>query len=247
VAKLSVNVNKVATLRNTRRLEVPSVVRLAGRALEAGANGITIHPRPDERHVRRADVDQLAELLGDFPLAELCIEGNPFDGLLVHCLRARPAQALLVPDDRTAFTSDQGWDLLHLDDGTRRALAQSIRTLHDAGIRVCLFVDPVPELMPIARDLGADRVELYTEPYARAAFTGQASPVLERYELAARTARDSDLGVNAGHDLNLQNLAAFLARVGRIDEVSIGHALISDALELGMLEATRRYLAICRG
>jgi pyridoxine 5-phosphate synthase len=247
VPRLSVNVNKVATLRNTRHLEVPSVVRLAGKALEAGADGITIHPRPDQRHIRPADVDQLAELLRDFPLAEYCIEGNPFDGVVEHCLRVRPAQALLVPDERATFTSDQGWDLSRLDEGTRRTLTQSIRTLHDAGIRVSLFVEPVAELMPLARDLGADRVELYTEPYAAAAFTEHASSVLERYALAARAARDAELGVNAGHDLNLQNLAGFLAAVGRIDEVSVGHALISDALELGMAEATRRYLAICRG
>ena len=244
--RLSVNVNKIATLRNTRHAEIPDLVRLARAALSAGAEGITIHPRPDQRHIRPADVDRLAELLKDFPRAEYCIEGNPFEGLLEHCLRVRPAQALLVPDAQTTFTSDQGWHLLELDDATRRALAQSIRALHEAGVRVSLFVEPAPELMPIARDLGAERVELYTEPYARAAFTDQASRVLERYALAVHAARDAELGVNAGHDLSLQNLPAFLAGVGRVDEVSIGHALISDALELGIAEATRRYLAVCR-
>lgn len=158
-----------------------------------------------------------------------------------------PVQALLVPDERSAFTSSHGWSLLRLDPATRRALVQSIRTLHELGIRVSLFVDPVPEVMAIARDLGADRVEIYTQPFAAASLTGQAALVLARYAEAVAAARDADLGVNAGHDLNLQNLGPFLAGVGRIDEVSIGHALVADALELGIAEATRRYLSVCRG
>jgi len=246
VPRLSVNVNKIATLRNTRNFEIPSVVRLAAIALDAGAHGITIHPRPDQRHIRPADVDALAELLKGYPTAEYCIEGNPFHGLIEHCLRVRPVQALLVPDEHTAFTSNHGWNLLELDAATRRALVQSIRKLHDAGIRVSLFVDPIPEVMPIVRQLGAERVELYTEPYAVAAVAGNPSEALERYARAAHAARDCELGVNAGHDLNLQNLPAFLRGTGRIDEVSIGHALVADALELGMAEATRRYLLACQ-
>ena len=210
--RLSVNINKIATLRNTRRSGTPSIVRLAAQALDAGAHGITVHPRPDQRHIRPADVDALAELLKSYPAAEYCIEGNPFHGLIEHCLRARPAQALLVPDEHTALTSNHGW-----------------------------------EVMPVVRQLGAERVELYTEPYAAAAASGQAAQVLERYARATHAARDLELGVNAGHDLNLQNLGPFLKGTGRLDEVSIGHALIADALELGIAEATRRYLAVCQG
>ncbi|MEI9938969.1 MAG: pyridoxine 5'-phosphate synthase [Pseudomonadota bacterium] len=244
--RLSVNINKIATLRNTRRIEIPNVVQLAGKALDAGAHGITVHPRPDQRHIRPNDVDALAEMLKSYPTAEYCIEGNPFYGLIEHCLRARPVQALLVPDEHTAFTSNHGWDLLRLDPATRRALTHAVRVLQGAGIRVSLFVDPIAELMPVARQLGAERVELYTEPYAAAAVTGNGLEVLERYARAAQAAREFELGVNAGHDLNLQNLGAFLKGVGRLDEVSIGHALIADALELGIAEATRRYLAVCQ-
>lgn len=244
--RLSVNINKIATLRNTRRSEIPSLVRLAAQALDAGAHGITVHPRPDQRHIRPRDVDELAELLKSYPTAEYCIEGNPFHGLLEHCLRVRPVQALLVPDEHTAFTSNFGWDLLRLDPATRRALGNAIRVLQAEGIRVSLFVDPVPEVMPLARQLRAERVELYTEPYARAAAAGNAVEVLEGYARAADAARDFELGVNAGHDLNLQNLGTFLKRTGRLDEVSIGHALIADALEFGIAEATRRYLAVCQ-
>jgi len=247
VPRLSVNINKIATLRNTRRSGTPSIVRLAAQALDAGAHGITVHPRPDQRHIRPADVDALAELLKSYPAAEYCIEGNPFHGLIEHCLRARPAQALLVPDEHTALTSNHGWDLLRLDPATRRALANAVRVLHTEGIRVSLFVDPVAEVMPVVRQLGAERVELYTEPYAAAAASGQAAQVLERYARATHAARDLELGVNAGHDLNLQTLGPFLKGTGRLDEVSIGHALIADALELGIAEATRRYLAVCQG
>ena len=222
-------------------------MRLAAQALDAGAHGITVHPRPDQRHIRSEDVDALAELLKSYPTAEYCIGGNPFHGLIEHCLRVRPVQALLVPDEHTALTSNHGWDLLRLDPATRRALTNAVRVLHRAGIRVSLFVDPVAEVMPVVRQLGAERVELYTEPYAAAAVTGQASQVLERYARAADAARDLELGVNAGHDLNLQNLGLFLKATGRLDEVSIGHALIADALEVGIAEATRRYLAVCRG
>jgi len=245
MTKLSVNVNKVATLRNTRTLEIPSIVRLSRIALEAGAHGITVHPRPDQRHIRPPDVVELASLLAEFPAAEYNIEGNPFHGLFEHCERVSPQQATLVPDAREASTSNHGWNLLELDAATRAALARSVSELKALGARVSLFLDPVVEMMLIARELGADRVELYTEPYAAAAAAGRSAESLAVYARAAAAARAAGLGVNAGHDLSLQNLAAFVGGTGPIDEVSIGHALIADALELGMAETVRRYLAEC--
>jgi pyridoxine 5-phosphate synthase len=245
MTKLSVNVNKVATLRNTRDLEIPSLVKLSRIALDAGAHGITVHPRPDQRHIRAGDVVELAELLEAYPAAEYNIEGNPFHGLLEHCERARPQQATLVPDAREAFTSNHGWNLVELDATSRAALARSVADLKQLGCRVSLFLDPVEAMMPIARELGADRVELYTEPYAAAAAAGRGAESVALYGRAAAAARAVGLGVNAGHDLNLQNLAAFVQGAGPVDEVSIGHALIADALELGMAETVRRYLALC--
>lgn len=245
MTKLSVNVNKVATLRNTRSLELPSVVGLSRIALDAGAHGITVHPRPDQRHIRPADVTEIAALLQGYPAAEYNIEGNPFHGLLEHCERTRPDQATLVPDAREALTSNHGWNLVELDAASRAALANTIRDLKAIGCRVSLFLDPVAEMMAMARELGADRVELYTEPYAAAFSAGRAAESIALYGRATAAARAAGLGVNAGHDLNLHNLARFLHGAGPIDEVSIGHALIADALELGMAGAVRRYLAEC--
>lgn len=245
MTKLSVNVNKVATLRNTRSLEIPSLPKLSRIALDAGAQGITVHPRPDQRHIRDNDVVELAELLKAYPKAEYNIEGNPFHGLFEHCQRARPQQATLVPDAREAFTSNHGWNLVELDATSRAALARSVRELKELGCRVSLFLDAIADLMPIARELGADRVELYTEPYAAAFSAGQAAGSIAQYQRAAAAARAAGLGVNAGHDLNLQNLRPFVHGAGPIDEVSIGHALIADALELGLAETVRRYLAQC--
>lgn len=245
MTKLSVNVNKVATLRNTRSLELPSVVRLSRIALDAGAHGITVHPRPDQRHIRPGDVTDIAALLEAYPAAEYNIEGNPFHGLLEHCERTRPDQATLVPDAREALTSNHGFNLVELDAGARAALANTIKELKALGCRVSLFLDPVAEMMAMARDLGADRVELYTEPYAAAFTDGRGAESIALYGRAAAAARAAGLGVNAGHDLNLHNLARFLRGAGPIDEVSIGHALIADALELGMAEAVSRYLAQC--
>jgi len=247
MTKLSVNVNKIATLRNTRNNGAPDLVRLANMALAAGADGITVHPRPDGRHIRSADVGELAALVSRHPGAEYNIEGNPFHGLVEHCARVRPAQATLVPDATGAFTSDHGWDLMDLDPAERRALALVIENLHASGCRVSLFVDPVPTVMRLAREVGADRVELYTEPYAAAALEGRPDDSLRIYADAAQAARVEGLGVNAGHDLNLANLPQFLRALGQVDEVSIGHALIADALELGMPEAVRRYHALCVG
>jgi pyridoxine 5-phosphate synthase len=241
---LSVNLNKVALLRNTRTLGIPNVVRAARIALDAGARGITVHPRPDGRHVRSQDVRELASVLRDRPGTEFNIEGNPFHGLLEFVREVRPVQCTLVPDETGAFTSDHGWDLGR--DGAR--LKPVVEELKSLGVRVSLFMDPVAEAMTAVAGLGADRIELYTEPYARAFGAVEQDAVLARYGEAARAAQRSGLGVNAGHDLNLDNLPVFLRSVPKVLEVSIGHALISDALELGLAEAVRRYLeAIRRG
>lgn len=246
MTRLSVNVNKIATIRNTRSLAVPDILRLSALALQAGAQGITVHPRPDQRHIRAEDVAPIAQVVRAHQGAEYNIEGNPFQGLVEHCERVRPDQATLVPDAREAFTSNHGWNLVELGTAERNALQQAIRRLRETGARVSLFLDPIVDMMPLARELGADRVELYTEPYA-AADALQRPAVLEKYVAAAAAARASGLGVNAGHDLNLENLSAFLQATQCIEEVSIGHALISDALEFGLKSTVERYVAICQG
>ena len=241
---LSANLNKVALLRNTRTIGIPSVVHAARIALGAGAQGMTVHPRPDGRHVRAQDVRELAAVLRDRPGAEFNIEGNPFHGLLEFVREVRPAQCTLVPDETGAFTSDHGWDLGR--DGAR--LEPVLDELKSLGVRVSLFMDPAAEAMAAAAVLGADRIELYTEPYARAFGTAEQAAVLGCYAEAARASQRAGLGVNAGHDLNLDNLPVFLRSVPKVLEVSIGHALISDALEFGLAEAVHRYLdAIRRG
>lgn len=236
--KLSVNVNKVATLRNTRSIGVPSVTRSARLCLDAGAHGITVHPRPDERHIRPHDVHEIAALLREYPNAELNIEGNPFHGLLEYAEKYRPAQCTLVPDAEAQATSDHGWDLAK--DGAR--LDPIVARLRALGCRVSVFMDADAQSMQRARDLGADRVELYTEPYAASFARGEAAAVVGRFREAAVAARDVGLGVNAGHDLNLANVSPFLSALGDVDEVSIGHALIADALELGLPATVRKYL-----
>ncbi len=247
MTKLSVNVNKIATLRNTRALGIPSIVKLSAIALEAGAAGITVHPRPDERHIRPGDVDDVAKLLKSYPDREMNIEGNPFHGMIDHCRRVRPTQATLVPDSREAFTSNHGWNLVELGVTERSALAAAIKELKTIGCRVSLFMDPVIEPMKIAADIGADRIELYTEPYAAGFERGEFEQAVEPYAKAAETATKNGLKINAGHDLNLTNLPQFLRQVKNVDEVSIGHALIADALELGMAATIKKYLAICEG
>jgi pyridoxine 5-phosphate synthase len=243
MTKLSVNVNKVATLRNTRHLGIPSVVRAAQICLDAGAAGITIHPRPDQRHIRAGDVDDLAALWRRFPDAEFNIEGNPFHGGYIdHVARVRPTQCTLVPDTLDAFTSDHGWDLSK--DADR--LKPVIELLQRYGARVSLFMDPLPEAMAVAKAVGADRIELYTEPYASGFANGRFEDAVAPYAATAKAAKVAGLGINAGHDLNLENLPPFLKVVEGVDEVSIGHALIADALEFGLAETVRKYLAACR-
>ena len=244
---LSVNVNKVALLRNTRELGIPSVVRAATLALEAGAHGITVHPRPDERHIRAHDVFDLAELLTQWPQAEYNIEGNPLHNLM-DLLREmvakgrRPHQVTFVPDSVGQSTSDHGW--LFPQDAA--VLAPLIAEAHALGVRVSLFMDPLPDAMAAVRAVGADRVELYTESYARAHATTDATRVLAGFAATARAALREGLGINAGHDLNRDNLTDFLRAVPGVQEVSIGHALIADALELGYDATIRDYLRCIR-
>jgi len=233
---LSVNVNKVALLRNTRHLGVPSVLRAATLCLEAGAQGITVHPRPDERHIRAHDVAELAALLRGWPHAEFNIEGNPFDNLMGFVAESRPQQCTFVPDAPGQFTSDHGFELADLD-----RVAPHVAQARALGVRVSLFMDPVPSAMAAVRGIGADRVELYTEPYAAAHGTADQARQLARYAAAAEAALAVGLGINAGHDLNRANLTDFLRAVPGVQEVSIGHALIADALELGYTEAVREY------
>ncbi|MBZ8140467.1 pyridoxine 5'-phosphate synthase [Rubrivivax gelatinosus] len=237
LTKLSVNVNKVALLRNTRHLGIPSVVRAATLCLEAGADGITVHPRPDERHVRGHDVHDLAALLRQWPQAEYNIEGNPFHNLMAYVRELRPHQVTFVPDSEVQFTSDHGWNLPADVERLRPVIAEA----HSFGVRVSLFMDPVPEAMSIAREIGADRVELYTEPYAAAWGTPRQAEMLERFAAAGRAALAAGLQLNAGHDLNRDNLPDFLHAVAGVKEVSIGHALIADALEIGLPETVRAY------
>ena len=242
---LSVNVNKVALVRNTRHLGIPSVTRAATLCLQAGAHGITVHPRPDERHVRRHDVFDLAELLQAWPDREYNIEGNPFHNLMdvAREVKARGLplhQLTFVPDSVGQFTSDHGWRFP--EDAER--LRPLVEQAHAMGVRVSLFMDAEPAQMAGARAVGADRVELYTEPYAAAHAQGGAArqQQLARFAAAAQAALDAGLAVNAGHDLNRDNLTDFVRVVPGISEVSIGHALIADALELGYTATVQDYL-----
>jgi pyridoxine 5-phosphate synthase len=240
---LSVNLNKVALVRNTRHLGIPSVTRAATLCLQAGANGITVHPRPDERHIRSSDVHELAALMQAWPEREYNIEGNPFHNLM-DCLRDLVARKLpvhqvtFVPDSQGQFTSDHGWSFPQDLDRLRPVIAQA----KALGVRVSLFMDADASVMAQAQAVGADRVELYTEPYAAACGTPQQAAELARFAQAAQAALDAGLGVNAGHDLNRDNLSAFIQAVPGVAEVSIGHALIADALELGYSATVRDYL-----
>ena len=235
---LSVNLNKVALVRNTRHLGIPCLGRAATMCLQAGASGITVHPRPDERHIRADDVRSLATLMKAWPEREFNIEGNPFQNLMHFVREIRPHQCTFVPDSEGQFTSDHGWDLALDGDRLRPLIAQA----KSLGVRVSLFMDADPQAMAGAKAVGADRVELYTEPYAAAWGGPLQEAQLARFALAAQAALDVGLGVNAGHDLNRDNLASFVGRVPGVAEVSIGHALIADALELGYHATVQDYL-----
>ena len=235
---LSINLNKVALVRNTRHLDIPSVTRAARLCLEAGAQGITVHPRPDERHIRPGDVERLADVIATWPVKrEYNIEGNPFQNLMTYVRQYRPHQATFVPDGEDQFTSDHGWNFPQ-DAERLKTLVDECKAL---GVRVSLFMDPIPEQMAAAKAVGADRVELYTEPYAAAFGTPEQSVQLARYVAAAKAAQAVGLGVNAGHDLSLRNLTPFVTHVPQVLEVSIGHAFVTDALEMGYAEAVRAY------
>jgi len=220
---LSVNINKVALLRNARHIDRPSVTRIAEVCLQAGAHGITVHPRPDERHIRSGDVLEVAALMKDWPDREFNIEGNPFQNLM-HFVRDLSARGLpmhqctFVPDSESQFTSDHGWSF----PADAERLAPLIAQAHDRKVRVSLFMDPVAEAMPAAREAGADRVELYTESYALAFADGDPALALRRFAQSAHAATVCGLGLNAGHDLNLGNLGDFLRAVPGVREVSIG-------------------------
>ena len=235
---LSVNLNKVALVRNVRDNGYPSVLLAAKTCVDAGARGITVHPRPDERHTRPADVRALAAFVRAEPDVELNLEGNPFPDFLDLVRETVPTQCTLVPDAPEARTSDYGWDLEA--DGPR--LRPIVEELRNAGIRVSVFLDPEVEQVERARDLGADRIELYTESYARSFGSEASDAVLARFARAAEKANEIGLGVNAGHDLALENLESFCRVVPRVLEVSIGHALISHALAVGLRRAVQDYL-----
>ncbi len=247
--KLSVNVNLVAQIRNRRDLArpIPSVTRAAELCLQAGAQGITVHPRPDERHIRAHDVFDLAELIKSWPSREYNIEGNPLQNLMRFVREVQPHQCTFVPDSEKQPTSDHGWDLTR--DAARNAtlLRPLIDEAHALGVRVSLFMDADAAAMPLAKAVGADRVELYTEPFARAWGTPDQAAQLKRFAQAAQAALDAGLGINAGHDLNRDNLAAFVQQVPGVQEVSIGHALMSDALELGYEATVKAYLRCIGG
>lgn len=236
---LSVNVNLVAQVRNRRNLPFPSVTRAAEICLQAGAAGITVHPRPDARHIRAHDVHDLAALMARWPGREFNIEGNPYQNLMAFVRAVRPHQCTFVPDSESQPTSDHGWDLTTSEADKLRPL---IDEAHALGVRVSLFMDADPAAMALAKAAGADRVELYTEPFAVAWGTPQQGAQLTRFAIAAQAALDAGLGVNAGHDLNRDNLAAFVKHVPGVQEVSIGHALMSDALELGYAATVKSYL-----
>lgn len=245
---LSVNVNKIAVLRNSRGGGEPSVLAAARCAIDAGAQGITVHPRPDQRHIRPDDVDALAVLCHERGI-ELNIEGNPFaparagyPGLMALIERARPAQATLVPDGDGQLTSDHGFDLAR--DADR--LVPYVAQLRQWRARVSLFMDAGAPDLRVARALGADRIELYTGPYAEAFARGEPEAVLALCRHSAEQARAAGLGVNAGHDLNQANLGLFLQQVPGVLEVSIGHALIGEALYDGLDATVKKYLALCR-
>ena len=238
MTKLSVNLNKIALLRNQRNIGIPDVIESAKTVIKAGAHGVTVHPRPDERHIRYDDARRLKKMLP----VEFNIEGNPFTGKLMELLNElKPDQATLVPDEPGANTSDHGWSMQQ----NKERLEPVIKQLKDLGIRVSLFMDPDTAGIRMAGEIGADRIELYTEPYAGAFRTNEnVEQTLERFAAAARFANEIGLGLNAGHDLNLKNLGKFCAAVPGILEVSIGHALIADAIEIGLDNTVKEYLKV---
>ncbi len=239
---LSVNVNKIALLRNSRGRDFPNVVNFAQRFLNLGVKGITVHPRPDERHITRQDVHDLAEFLSLYPDVEFNIEGYPSDDFVQLVCDVKPAQCTLVPDEPGQLTSDHGWDV----EAHQEQLQSVIETLRETGIRSSLFLDPKPESIAAVKAVGAERVELYTEEYASHFGLEAEHPIFESYEATAVAAGAAGIGVNAGHDLDLKNLRRFL-QIPNIEEVSIGHALVVECMIHGMEAVIKEYLAIVAG
>ena len=238
MTNLSVNLNKVALIRNSRNIGIPSITKMAQICIDAGAKGITVHPRPDQRHIRPGDVYDLVDVVTP---VEFNIEGNPLEASFMEIVRkVKPTQCTLVPDAPDTFTSDSGWDLTK----DKERLIPIIEELHSLGSRVSLFMDADLEQIALVPDTGADRIELYTEPYATAYRENKdLESTWQQFADAAKKARDLGLGVNAGHDLSLDNLAKFCTIPG-ILEVSIGHALTAEALEMGFAKTVREYVAI---
>lgn len=233
MTRLSVNINKIATLRNARGGNNPDVLQVARDAESFGAEGITVHPRPDERHIRYQDVRNLKPLV----TTEFNIEGNPIDSFTQLVLEVRPTQVTLVPDGNDQLTSNHGWDTLE----NRQFLTDICRVFREAGIRTSIFVDAAPRMVEGAKVCGADRVELYTEPYA-SGYARNREAAIAPFIAAAEEARRVGLGLNAGHDLSLKNLAYYHQQIPWTDEVSIGHALICDALYFGLQQTIKQYL-----
>ena len=238
MTNLSVNLNKVALIRNTRNIEIPSITKMAKICIDAGAKGITVHPRPDQRHIRPRDVYDLVDVVAP---VEFNIEGNPLEVSFREIVRqVKPTQCTLVPDTPDTFTSDSGWNLSQ----DKERLMPIIKELHSLGSRVSLFMDADVEQISLVPDTGAERIELYTEPYATAYRENQdLDATWQQFANAAKKAQQLGLGVNAGHDLNLDNLAKFCTIPG-ILEVSIGHALTAEALEMGFSNTVKEYLKI---
>ncbi|PZF75951.1 pyridoxine 5'-phosphate synthase [Aestuariivirga litoralis] len=236
--KLSVNVNAIAYLRNRRHVPWPSLTDLCHVALDNGAVGITVHPRPDERHIRRTDVTDISKLLrAEYPGAEFNIEGYPDERFLTLCEAERPEQVTLVPDDPTQSTSDHGWDIA----ANRDRLTAVIARLHKSGARVALFIDPDPAVPALAKAVGADRVEIYTGPYGGAFEPAARAREFDRVVATGKAAEAAGLGLNAGHDLTRENLPALVKALPNLQEVSIGHAITADALMFGLGETVRKF------
>ncbi|MBQ7222536.1 MAG: pyridoxine 5'-phosphate synthase [Bacteroidales bacterium] len=233
MTKLSVNINKIATLRNSRGGNMPDVIQAAINCEKFGAQGITVHPRPDERHIRYSDVDALKEVI----TTEFNIEGNPIESFVKLVLRTRPTQVTLVPDAVNAITSNAGWDTIR----NKAFLTEICKTFHSEGIRCSIFVDPVVDMVKGAKECGCDRVELYTQAYAEG-YGANREKAIEPYYKAACAAVECGLGVNGGHDLNLDNLKYFNDTIPGLLEVSIGHAIICDAIYMGLENTVKAYL-----
>lgn len=234
MTKLSVNINKVATIRNARGGNNPDVLKVAVDCEKFGAQGITVHPRPDERHIRYQDVRDIKPLI----TTEFNIEGTPIDKYIKLVLEVKPTQVTLVPDADNQITSNHGWDTV----ANKGFLTDVIGQFKEAGIRTSIFVDAEPKMVEAARMCGTDRIELYTEPYA-AGYEANREEAIKPFVEAAEVAREVGLGLNAGHDLSLHNLTYFHQNIPWLDEVSIGHALICDALYFGLEDTIKRYLA----